>query len=84
MYIRGGCGGKNRRHSWCIRRRPCLATFPCKTGIFCVSSAGLEPAAFSVQESAENNGIIEQAQTNAEDSLRAFVISLGYEEVVFT
>ncbi len=37
-----------------------------------------------IQESAENNGIIEQAQTNAEDSLRAFVISLGYEEVIFT
>jgi hypothetical protein len=37
-----------------------------------------------IQESAENNVIIEQAQTNAEDSLRAFVTSLGYEEVVFT
>jgi len=33
---------------------------------------------------AGKNGIIEQAQTNAEDSLRAFVISLGYEEVIFT
>jgi hypothetical protein len=30
-----------------------------------------------------NNGIIEQAQTNAEDSIRAFVTRLGYEEVVF-
>lgn len=37
-----------------------------------------------IQDAAENNGIIEQAQTNAEDSIEAFVMSLGYEEVVFT
>ena len=37
-----------------------------------------------IRDSAEQNGIIEQAQTNAEDSLRAFVISLGYEEVIFS
>lgn len=35
-------------------------------------------------EVARQNGIIEQAQTNAEESIRAFVTSLGYEEVVFT
>jgi hypothetical protein len=43
-----------------------------------------QDAVDEIQESAENNGIIEQAQTNAEDSLRAFVNSLGYEEVIFT
>ena len=37
-----------------------------------------------IRDTAEKNGIIEQAQTNAEDSIRAFVISLGYGEVVFT
>ncbi len=37
-----------------------------------------------IRDAAENNGIIEQAQTNAEDSIEAFVMSLGYEEVIFT
>ncbi len=34
-------------------------------------------------EAARQNGIVEQAQNNAEESLRAFVTSLGYEDVVF-
>lgn len=33
---------------------------------------------------ARENDIIEQAQNNAEDSIRVLVNSLGYEEVVFT
>lgn len=37
-----------------------------------------------IRTAAENNGIIEQAQTNAEDSIRAFLTTLGYEDVVFT
>ena len=37
-----------------------------------------------ILEAAEENGILEQAKSNAEDSIRAFVLSLGYEEVVFT
>jgi hypothetical protein len=34
-------------------------------------------------EAARQNGIVEQAQNNAEESLRVFVTSLGYEDVVF-
>ena len=33
---------------------------------------------------ARENGILEQAETNAEDSISAFVTSLGYDEVAFT
>ncbi len=32
---------------------------------------------------AQDNGILEQAENNVEDSISAFVTSLGYEEVVF-
>jgi len=35
-------------------------------------------------ETAREGGIIEQAQNNAEDSIRAFATSLGYRQVVFT
>jgi hypothetical protein len=37
-----------------------------------------------ILETAQENGILEQAQNNAEDSIRTFLNSLGYEEVVFT
>jgi hypothetical protein len=33
---------------------------------------------------AKGNGIVEQAQQNAEQSIRAFVTSMGYQEVEFT
>jgi len=36
-----------------------------------------------VEAAARENGILEQAETNAEDSIRAFVRSLGFEEVRF-
>ncbi len=36
-----------------------------------------------IQEEAKNNEILEQAQNNAEDSIRALTVSLGYERVVF-
>ena len=37
-----------------------------------------------ILDAAEENGILEQAESNAEDSIRAFMNSLAYEEVVFT
>ena len=37
-----------------------------------------------IQEGAENNDVLEQAQTNAEDSIRVLVTTLGYERVQFT
>ena len=36
-----------------------------------------------VEEAARENGILEQAETNAEESIRAFVTSLGFERVEF-
>jgi len=36
-----------------------------------------------IEETARENGILETAQTNAEDSIRAFVTTLGFEEVRF-
>jgi hypothetical protein len=36
-----------------------------------------------IQSTAQQNGIIEQAQTNAEDSIRGFLATLGHEEVIF-
>ncbi|MDQ4003711.1 MAG: DUF4230 domain-containing protein [Actinomycetota bacterium] len=42
------------------------------------------PKASRILETAQENGILEQAQNNAEDSIRTFLNSLGYEEVVFT
>ena len=36
-----------------------------------------------IRSTAEDNGIIEQAQTKAEDSFRGFLITLGHEEVIF-
>jgi hypothetical protein len=36
-----------------------------------------------IQSTAQQNGIIEQAQSNAEDSIRGFLTTLGYEEVIF-
>jgi hypothetical protein len=36
-----------------------------------------------IQSTAQQNGIIEQAQTNAEDSIRGFLITLSHEEVIF-
>jgi hypothetical protein len=36
-----------------------------------------------IQSTAQQNGIIEQAQTNAEGSIRGFLVTLGHEEVVF-
>lgn len=35
-------------------------------------------------EIARENGIVEQAENNAEDSIRQFLTSLGYDQVVFT
>ncbi len=37
----------------------------------------------SLRESAEENGILAQAEQNAEDSVRAFLTSLEFEEVAF-
>ena len=36
-----------------------------------------------LESSARDNGILEQAEENAETSLRAFIQSLGFEEVRF-
>ena len=36
-----------------------------------------------VAEAARENGILDVAETNAEESIRAFVTSLGFEEVRF-
>jgi hypothetical protein len=36
-----------------------------------------------IRNATEGNGIQEQAQTNAEDSIRTFLEKLGYEEVTF-
>lgn len=36
-----------------------------------------------VEAAARENGILEQAESNAEDSIRAFVQSLGFEEIRF-
>jgi hypothetical protein len=45
--------------------------------------AAREDAEDSVLEIARENGILEKAQDNAEDSTRGLVTSLGYERVVF-
>jgi hypothetical protein len=37
-----------------------------------------------MMETARESGIIEQAQSNAKESIRIFVSSLGYRGVVFT
>jgi Protein of unknown function (DUF4230) len=36
-----------------------------------------------VEDAARENGILDQAQSNAEDSIRSFVTTLGFEEVEF-
>jgi hypothetical protein len=36
-----------------------------------------------VEQAAQENGILDYAQRNAEDSIRAFVTTLGFEEVEF-
>ncbi len=36
-----------------------------------------------IEAAARENGILEQAETNAEESIRAFVTTLGFEEVRF-
>ncbi|MDP9458417.1 MAG: DUF4230 domain-containing protein [Actinomycetota bacterium] len=36
-----------------------------------------------IEAAAEENDLMEQAQTNAEDAIRTLVTTLGYEEVVF-
>jgi len=36
-----------------------------------------------IEETARENGILDTSQTNAEDSIRAFVTTLGFEEVRF-
>ena len=36
-----------------------------------------------VEGAARENGILDTAETNAEESIRAFVTSLGFEEVRF-
>ena len=36
-----------------------------------------------VEETALENGILQTAEANAEDSIRAFVTTLGFEEVRF-
>jgi hypothetical protein len=36
-----------------------------------------------VEEAARENGILDQAKSNAEDSIRSFVTTLGFEEVEF-
>jgi hypothetical protein len=38
---------------------------------------------YRMVETARENGIIEQARDNAEDSIRTLVPSLGYREVMF-
>jgi hypothetical protein len=42
-----------------------------------------EQALIEVEEAARENGILDYAESNAEDSLRAFVTTLGFEEVRF-
>jgi hypothetical protein len=36
-----------------------------------------------LEEAARNDDVLEQAERNAEDNIRAFVTSLGFEEVRF-
>ena len=36
-----------------------------------------------IEASARENGILDTAEQNAEDSIRAFVTTLGFEEVRF-
>jgi len=36
-----------------------------------------------VEAAARDNGVLDQAENNAEDSIRAFVKSLGFREVRF-
>ena len=47
-----------------------------------VEEARLE-AERRIVEAAKNQGILQQAESNAEDSIRVFVNSMGYEEVAF-
>jgi hypothetical protein len=42
-----------------------------------------EQALREVERTARENGILDYAEGNAEDSLRAFVTTLGFEEVRF-
>jgi hypothetical protein len=42
-----------------------------------------QDAEAEVVSTAEENGILETAERNAEESIRAFVTSLGFEEVEF-
>jgi len=37
-----------------------------------------------IEAAAQDEDIVGKAQNNAEDSIRQFLISLGYKEVVFT
>jgi hypothetical protein len=37
-----------------------------------------------IEAAARDEDIVDQAQNNAEDSIRQFLISLGYKEVAFT
>lgn len=48
-----------------------------------VDQARLE-AVDKVEQAARDENLREQAKDNAEDSIRSFITSLGYEEVVFT
>jgi hypothetical protein len=36
-----------------------------------------------IEEAARGNGILDSARRNAEDSIRAFITTLGFEEVEF-
>jgi hypothetical protein len=42
-----------------------------------------EQALREVKEAARENGILDYAESNAENSIRVFVTSLGFEEVEF-
>ena len=42
-----------------------------------------DEAVVRVEEAARENGILDQAESNAEDSIRSFVTTLGFEEVEF-
>jgi hypothetical protein len=42
-----------------------------------------DEAVYRVEEAARENDVLDSARRNAEDSIRAFVITLGFEEVEF-
>ena len=42
-----------------------------------------QDAEAEVMATAEENGILQTAESNAEESIRAFVTTLGFEEVEF-